>query len=404
MKNWQRVIICVMLIMSVFAMSISVFAENEPEPTPTVPPQLDPNNPVTLQLEMASMYIWKMLDSWGIRVEASDWWNATDDVLAWIKQMMIDFAIDSGVTVGQMIAPWLFNEDIWGNLIANDRAVSDINDFAVWLIAELGLTDNNEIYINPIYTVGGYYLYTTGVMYPAETSDGFESNLYTGIQKNFQGGSAYYFKAKLTDYNKWVSVMLDTDNTAGMIQTYGFDGTMHQLGSNQWWGKGTSNNNGLYYLSYDFPWVGNVQLLPTGKSYFEGTQDELNTFVRNALLQQEGNIAVVTSVIVLPSENPEYNEGDSLTIIDGIPEYEIIDWSGNVTVDNLPAIVSTDSIENPHLEEAYRPIQGLIEYAKDGMSVGTALLYELPDEMVYMWYAVIASLVIWGMIKLMREH
>lgn len=93
-----------------------------------------------------------------------------------------------------------------------------------------------------------------------------------------------------------------------------------------------------------------------------------------------------------------------MTIIDGQPDYSVIQFPDTISVDNLPAVVSTRKIENPHLEDAYRPIQGLINYAKDGISVCTALLYELPDEMVYMWYGMIASIVIWGMIKLMREH
>lgn len=145
----------------------------------------------------------------------------------------------------------------------------------------------------------------------------------------------------------------------------------------------------------------NQWLVPNG-NHWSGDYNSFVTFINNLEIETIGDVKVVTLDIEFPVDNPDYNEGDGVIIVDGDPLYQPIVFSGEIT--NLPAVVSTGTIENPHLEEAYRPIQGLITYTKDGISVITSLLYELPDEMIYMWYGLLASIIIWGMIKLMREH
>jgi len=413
-----RVAICLMLIVCILAMSLSVFADNEPEPTPTVPPQLDPENPVTLQLEMASMYVWKMLDSWGIKVDVTNWLNGTDDVLAWVKQMMIDYAVDVGVTVGQWIAPWLFNEDIWGNLMANDRALNDVEDFANWLIAKFSLSDNqNKTIIAEGSTIsdGGYVIYKLPITLVSQnTSNRME---FTRITAD---ANAYVLFRKISD--SYGNVQNDF---MALSETYGTQITS-QVINNSTGSAGTlytntctnSNSNGTIYYSwavYSFfshsnNYPGNGYPLTGYQVYSDSKQTIQNNLNGKVIQSVDTGVSIITGVIYLPDDSPDYTEGDSLIIIDGEPQYQIVDWS-EVTVDNLPAVITRNSIpdigndlENPGFSVPWQAINGLIQYVAAPAGAIMAMVNEAPVEGVIMLYALIGGILIFGMIRIMREH
>ena len=121
-------------------------------------------------------------------------------------------------------------------------------------------------------------------------------------------------------------------------------------------------------------------------------------------IQQEGNSKFVTSTINLPTTDPAYTPGDSLTIVDGHPQYSVIDWSGEVTVSNLPAIVSTGRIKDVGLIDAFRPISSLVSAYNDTMHLIVTISYELPVEIWLLAFAIIGGTILFGVLKIMREH
>lgn len=412
MRNWLRVTICIMLIVSVLAMSLSVFAV-EPSPQPSLLPQFDETG--ELRADVMSYYIWTCLNAWGIALSFNGEGNFFDYVGDQIVTWVIEYleGLPSIYSINEWIAPWQGSYDYWGNLRLNNSALEDIQDFSNWLIDKLNLSDNQAVVINEQYMLGDYPLYQFGNFYQAERVNGPPSS-YVAVMCDDENQSSMlgWTIVEITDSDtaKFQLLVVSTSTESPVILYFTRmlnDGTLN--GPLAWGPVGAvrSNNNGWYFQVYSYPYYwpleGQQAFIPTG-GHYTGTSQEVELFCTNFDIAVENGMYVLTEQIQLPEYDTSFQSGDSITIIDGKPQYSNIPWPDSVSVDNLPAVVSTGTIENPHLEEAYRPIQGLITYAKDGVEVCTALLYELPDEMVYMWYGLIASLIIWGMIKLMREH
>lgn len=126
--------------------------------------------------------------------------------------------------------------------------------------------------------------------------------------------------------------------------------------------------------------------------------------MNNATIENVGDINIITADIILPIESPDYTNGDSITIIDGDPDYSIIEWDGEVTVSNLPAIVSTGTINDPGIGEFFGWIPTLVNTAKDSMEFFQQVIFMMPDQVLICMYAVLGAGVLFGILRLMREH
>lgn len=427
MKNWIRVTICIMLMVSILAMSLSVFADDV-NPSPSIPPLDEGGGVMAVNEELLSYYIYLCLRSWGVNIQYADIDGFYDEVenqiINWVIQYLA--GLPSAYSINEWIAPWQASFDYWGNYQFNSSALEDIKDFANWLKQLLGIQDNSIIVLNPNITVNGATVFESNRFY--ESEDYYkEGKLYVSMSRsndiNSEGTSnirhPYWFimnnpydnhfymieYQRNTDNYEWSTIYFGQDSNGNvdwiasasqMSQEtkYGYIFRMYHF----WPNDNPSNPEGINLPTSFTPIVYNTS---AWGPYILGNWLNSITNFEEAL---EGDNKIITVTVRIPEEGTDYNDGDSIVIIDDNPIYKPIEWDGKVSVENLPAIVSTGNIENPHLEEAYRPIQGLIAYAKDGIGVCTALLYELPDEIVYMWYGLIASIVLWGMIKLMREH
>lgn len=389
--------------MSVLAMSISVFAD-DPEPTPTIPP--DPLEPVIEGV--VNYYVWLILNSWGIDITQEGVEGFTETINVFIEEQLQEFvdSIPSIYSISTFIAPWQAGFDYWGNLRFNSKMTEDVTMFVEWLNDKFGLQDNDsEEVIVPVQVLGEYIVHNLPVRVWNTNNNGgielleiipYECSVFFVTYE----GTAGFPPRPYTGYACYVL----SENPNAHYEYRNYDSS----------GQYTSSDHTLLYynntntLRYRKEASGNDL---TGYAVYEASNTvgsdvpNQTTFFDNfnSITSVGESVSILTSTINLPPDDPNYTSGDYITIVDNQPIYSS-DWPDTVSVDNLPAVISTSSVDNPHLEEAYRPIQGLIEYAKDGISVCTSLLYELPDEMVYMWYGVIASLIIWGMIKLMREH
>lgn len=420
MKNWLRVTICIVLVVSVLAMSLSVFAEDGVEV-------------VQSQEYLMAYYIWVFLSSIGIDVTYRDILEYNDYIQDTIIDWVIEYIADlieadsqpSNYSIAKWIAPWQASFDYWGNLQFNSTMLEDMQDFAQWLKRKFSLIDDDTVTINPVYRIDGTYtFYEFGKYYECMYQPGniisqnyvaiMEEDLVNGVNTDLVG----YIPCLIENYSSnnnidtyvFLAISSYKPNQIIGIRTTGLTVEVQESfikASSIHYNSFQKQNNGDYYIANagKSPLLQNGNenqwLVPNG-NHWSGDYNSFVTFINNLEIETIGDVKVVTLDIEFPVDNPDYNEGDGVIIVDGDPLYKPIVFSGEIT--NLPAVVSAGTIENPHLEEAYRPIQGLITYSKDGIGVITSLLYELPDEMIYMWYGLLASIVVWGMIKLMREH
>lgn len=148
MKNWLRVTICVALVVSILAMSLSVFADEEENPL------------MTANDQTVAFLIWQLLQSWGIDVQFDNISEYTIEVQNEIQNWIWDYLDEqpSIESVLAWIADWYFMTDFWGNLVVNQSLLDDVQAFADWLEIKFNLSDNSEVIVNPEYTFGGYTL------------------------------------------------------------------------------------------------------------------------------------------------------------------------------------------------------------------------------------------------------
>lgn len=411
MKNGFRVAICVMMVVTVLAMSLSVFA-TDPSPSPT--PELD-EGLGAIQDEILSRYIWACLNAWGIHIKYQDMDGFYDEVesqiLSWVMEYLA--SLPSAYTINQWVAPWQSGYDYWGNLMLNNSALEDIQEFAEWLIGEYDLQDNDSQVINPNYSYGAYNLYQTNKWYVVSPYGDYNVGVDDyGMLKITTPSDMLFMPVFYTnglgfilfDNGQWNSSyeFLNTDDFNNVIST--------AAGSQ---GSYTSTPDGWYYNQISFPNNSSYTKTwyPSGGNYFVSTSNYMNwylsdsdirRYLNNSHIVQTGDTAIITTLIALPPDNPDYTSGDGITIIDGTPQYSDITFSG--VIENLPAIVSTGTVTNPGLDTFWGFIPVLAEQTKDAIVLTRGLIYELPEELVVTFYAVMGGLILFGVIKLMREH
>lgn len=401
-KRVKKLVVSLLLAISILSCSFSVYAVEG-----TAPPVGD-NWLLVSNDETAAFLVWQLLQSWGIDVQYQNISQWTGDVQDLVQNWIYDFLGDqpSIESVGAWIADWLFGTDFWGNLVVNNTLLEDVQAFADWLLDKYDLSSNEDIVVNPVYSVGGYTFYQFGISYAVNQS--IAENPFEAIKFSLeQGNASGYMIFKNTDMDdrpnsQWGFVLLSNLNYSSVrlrmqIRENGSfnNGTLvnfshPSVSSNGWYYE---RNQGLIYR----------QGVPEGR-YFEGSGSELIEFLRNVTVTMEGNIKIVTSLINLPDDDIGYSPGDSMTIIDGEPDYSVVDWDGTVNVGNLPAIVSTGRIENPEIDQIYTNIPPLVEEAGDSMEIMRQIIFRMPDGVLIALYAMLSAGVIFGILRIMREH
>lgn len=407
MSKCMKTVLCVVLVVSVLAMSISVFADNPAEPSPP-PGYEDILVQSDLQESMISYYIYRCMRAWGIDIEYNDSVEFTQEISDLIIDWVFEFldTLPSAYTISTWIAPWQAGFDYWGNLRLNGSALEDIQDFVEWLEVKMGLFDEAFIPINPVYNVGDYTLYQFSHYYQCIGINGesqywqLELQYSTGNSGQYGTPDGYFIWINTLNNHPWFVVVSGSSYKIQVLERL--------YGANGWEGAGggvlTSSirsNGSLHYakLAESFGCY-----LPNGAQVFSGSESELNNFMATAAITQSGDMQFVTSEITLPDDDSGYTTGDSITIINTEPSYQVIQWSDEITVSNLPAVVSTGTVSNPGLIEFFRPVSAFVAMAKDSMDLMIQIVYRLPVEVNVCIYAVMGSIVLLGVIKLMREH
>lgn len=403
-----KIAVSLLLTASLLCCSVSVFA-------------YDGADIINSREYLWAYYIWQFLHSIGIDVtyqgilEYTDY--VQDTIIDWVIQYIADEieadSQPSNYTISKWVAPWQAGYDYWGNLQYNSTMLEDMEDFAEWLKSKFSLIDDSQVIVNPMYSVDGYQLYQFNTYYPCEWSNGepYDGFMYMSVD-HVQGMTeplGYFFEQHNNrghiETNAYMVARIAIANGSYEINVLKINGEEQRLTGasySQYW---YVSNNSYYYnyfytLSYPYD-TGVILWIPGDNAIFE-SYNEVASFLQGLKVVETGDMTIVTSTISMPSYDPSYTPGDGVTIVNGEPIYEEITFSGEVT--NLPAIVSTGTIENPEVDQIYTNIPAFFQMANDTMYSIKQIVFRMPDEVLISIYAVLAVGVLFGFLRIMREH
>ena len=449
-----KTVICVVMIMAILCFSLSVFADNE-----LVIPT---DNPYTVINETEDyfwrLWIWGALKSFGIDISIGDVVEYTDALDQYMESLILSYleTIPSISNWNQWIFPWVGGINSSGFFEGNSNFVEDVNDFAQWLITKYNPGNDNVIEIDSY-----DYIIMDGEKYPIYKAprnvfnylnNGVYDTWYPCWSKGYSVGydvleglkgfefnhtylleSGVYFRADTSQQKTMFATDPECENLLGhgftwssnpnFLNNFAYTRDDLQLRDNNpnaqygpWYAY--NGHNQVYFFGYfgstavnkhytmlvDIEWASGAN---SNNPYNDRENHSLNVtdyVFDNYFLPHSINGQLTTGIVTIPDDNDGYQPGDSIVIIDGEPNYLVIEFPDSVSVDNLPASIIPSNLSDPELEEAYRSIRSFVNVAHDGMESLIGLINEMPEQAIVCVYAVISGVIIFGIIKLFREH
>lgn len=388
-------IISLVLIMVIICLSISPALADEGEEPVSYP----------VNESVMAYYIWLMLSSWGITIGTTSpaTYNPTveEKIIDWVMQYLAE--LPSAYTISTWIAPWQASMDYWGNFQGNSSMLEDVEDFGEWLVDFLSLTDDEVHIVDPVVSLDGITLYDYGTNYQCISVNGNPYYVYMWI--NARNGSPlpiHWFVSYNTDTEDYYINHISYSETAFLFQFKIYDGSGVELSA----GGGTVRTYGPNAHGYSASLnnaITAIGAIPSGCVYYSGDQDEIAAWWQNAQITTIGDLKVLTSTIVLPSDDPAYTPGDSITIIDDQPEYQVINFPDNLKVSNLPAIISEGTVPDPQFAGVFAPVSALISAMVPAITIVQGIAFELPDIMITFFLAMCGCLIFFGFVRKMME-
>lgn len=346
--------------------------------------------------------IWDTLRAWGVRILHDNGYDG--NVREWIWQKWNEY---SEQELHQSFNVWLngmdFVIDNFGRMAGNTTFLVAINTFAHWLQNELGWSDNTVYTYGDTYEINGLTVYTLPLMvlvnetgqgaYQGWTNYWYDGN--TPIYIVFQDDpsvTAYAFcSSSFTMYsdaynanNENVSTKTTTGNATSRI-----------------YGLTTSNSN---WVSTSVSKTG-IDLIANG--FVSYSYDEIIAALKTDSLLPGDPIEVEVGTQDYPPlpSDPDYVDGMSIIYYpDGTIGYLQLDWPDSVSVDNLPAIVSTGRISNLDVSSVTLPFSSFVSMMGDGLDLITDIIYNFPSAIVAFALAIISATIVFGVIKVLKEH
>lgn len=401
MKNGIRVAICVLLVVAVLAMSLSVFADNADT--------IDDDTLIEINEQLAVYYVWYTMQAMGIDVTVGDVEGFTDEVNNWLLNKIYEFfdTLPSAYTLSTWVAPWQATADYWGNFMGNESMLEDITEFADWLVRVMALQNDQTVVVG----YGDYIQFWNGVKYyPIKYSPILYGNY--NILYDYNGATCYGYASGSNPSGVTYYIAFSRDNRHSVISLqndailsyYWVTIVPGQTGGTTVQ-EGHRTNNSIYNNMSTYPFYystsntyHSANLIPYND--MADTYDDLLLALTGQFEEKNDDIEIITGTI----DTPDDTTGKTIKIIDGGYDLIEIEWPSSISVDNLPAIVSTGTVANPGLEAFWGFIPVLAEQTKDAIVLTRGLIYELPEELVVTFYAVMGGLILFGIIKLMREH
>lgn len=422
-----KIAVSLLLTVSLLCCSVSVFAV-DPTPTPSVPPIEGTITEIykpaeVLWHESGCYMVWALLRSWGVNITVGEVIEWSDEVEEQLTELVYEY-LDTLPSVGSIFVwtrPWLWQTDFWGNVRYNSTMLEDIEDFANWLQEEFGLTDNSEVEVADTHRIGNVTLYELGKYYKASKYEGTNVDsayMSIGDQRYFQNSvvaPTYYFYTvdHIDGVDKVAVSFISTQSLSVTVlgRYYTPDYSDEDNLENAYNLSVTlPNQEGIWYYSNSrhTGFAGRVrpvgvQFLQTNASTATQYKNAIKAMLGGQLITDPG-YGIVTDVILYPSDDPSYTPGDSVTLVDGSPIYIEIEWPESISVDNLPAVISPTTITDPDLEGVYGEVKPFIRTFSGGMDMMRSIIMQLPEEAIACLFALMGAIIIFGFIKIMREH
>lgn len=410
-----KLVVCLMLVMSTLTLSFSVLAvDPSPSPSPSLPP-MDEGLPVVWE-EFGRYSVWLLLKSWGINITYGETVEFTDELGDYLDSLVLDF-LDATPSIGSLYswtAPWLWQDDFWGNLRYNNSMLEDVQDFADYLISLFELGDNENIQLGGNENISGITIYQCDRWYRSSqyTDNSHTQFVKVGLQENDSALSYWRDETEI----RYFYIYMDNKYYYTLISPVAYTNVQFRMlwkdteasESDNLGGPYTSVNNlrssGLY-------WSGNVQtgsaaiVIPEGCiPLYANNMQQITSFIDTGEIVTEDEYGIVTEIINLPDNDPTYTEGDSVIIEDGNPIYITVEWPDRISIDNLPAVISPTTITDPDLEGVYGEVTPFIRTFSGGMDMMRSIIMQLPEEVIACLFALMGAIIIFGFIKIMREH
>lgn len=419
----KATIIIIIVLLLTLTLPINALADDpEPTPIPTYSPE-DIYWAEEINNYTAADAVYHMLAAIGIEIVDSNAGGFTGLVQNYIIDELTEFVatLPSVSTISQLILPWRFGTDQWGNFVGNSSFIEDVNDFTIWLTNKYGLADNMTILVNGGYNLNGISVYNSGYMYPSTIvyRNGNDNRLDLVVQINSNSNHPFRYivwhdsNASMEgNYNQgYYAVAFTADGTYWNEQvTYGMyraDGTVVNSWS-RWVNLNVSTNTGIiwdgmpdtaWYAYFDgfYIWV------PAGAVILDCTASELETFMTNAVLSADG-LSLRSETITLPEDDIDYSTGDSVSIVSGQPEYGYIEWPESITVDNYPTVIVKTTIQNPGFNEAWHYVEEWQSEVEDSNHLAMYTFADAPRPVRLFLYSIITLALIMGFLKLVKQH
>lgn len=418
--------LCIVMVMGVLCLSFSVYAV-DPAPTPIPTDALD-DGFVAVQDAVMSYYIWLTLRAWGINIQYNEMDEFNDYVDSLIVNWVMEYleSLPSAYTISTWIAPWQASYDYWGNFRFNNSALEDMQDFADWLVDKFDLTDNETTIVDGVKTVNGATVYDSNKIYASNQEFSKDGNDYIGFATSSEletigtNSLPYYCVFHNPTHDTYTFLMFrPVGNTSEVPYYVGMqtNGTISwiQSGGSGGWGTGYPYERFGYQFGFKGPYSfgTNGPVLPANFTAIEYANGDPNIWndiyywlysLQSFNIEFEGNQKIVVTEMSVPIEGEDYQPGDSVEIVGDDAIYINLEWDGEVTVSNLPAIVSTGTVENPQLGNLFNWIPTFVDMASDSMDFFKQVIYMMPDQVLVCIFAVMGAGVLFGILRLMREH
>lgn len=370
---------------------------------------------VDLANSMIIDLLWETLKAWGINIVETGYNEITENVRYWLSGQLYEYLENElHETFDYFITGMQWYRDQFGRLIGNDEYVRAADAFANHLRIAFGITSNTTTELEVIQYYNGIELHEFPVYCWGEryTSGGVQTGAGESLMRIDSTG----------DNNSTIYAVFTTPNSYGdrfvavskgkhsswlwSIKTVADNFTIISSGGNlahKYFTIGNTQYNTTQFYSELCP-SRDTQRFTFNSDNFYNPQvisDALSvsaTITRRGVVAHSGNIE-------LASDNPNYESGYSIIYYpDGTVGYLDIEWPSTISVDNLPAIVSTGTVENPGIQSVFLPIKSFITTFEDGFGLMTQLVYNLPSEIVGMALAIMGAIIIFGTIRIMKEH
>ncbi len=406
-----KITVSLLLSVTVFCCSFSVFAV-DPSPSPTPVPSEDYGPIIATKEYLVSYYIYKVMQSWGLEVTYNNVHGFVEETRDAILSYVLEYIeqTPSIYSINTWIAPWQADMDYWGELQYNQYMVEDIQDFVAWLLDTLGINNNEVTQISGGLSIKGYTVYQTNKWYRVSKYEGYELDdafiKFTNLQfENSTSQDPIYFV--VMDKNQsWMVESLAFFSTYNHsvtmgIESYNLDGTL-DFQNPSWTIFNFDQLHGGYYFRSQY-YAGQYRFEDAVKLPCR-TMDEVYAFFDGSQIETEEGVYVESGTIELPDDNPDYETGDSLVITDSGPIYIYIEWPDTISIDNLPAVISPIVVADPDLEGVYGEVTPFIRTFSGGMDMMRSIIMQLPEEALACLFALMGAVIIFGFIKIMREH